>query len=920
MRLLYDTIFYLCVVEQFFFRMADLTSSKITVADVIKKLEVDETVATSYQIDFLKQVYNDKFAEQKKTNTGNSPLGLIIADDMGLGKSREILLLILTEVATNFNIPKEMNYSIIVCSKSIIPVWVKKESTVFYQSVITDILESAGKRIKIIACDSKSTIKADEDETLHTIFVISKDSTKIKTSAKSWTPHIVVGDEIHTYGMGNKFGGKDQLHQINSIQANIRIGATGTLFVSSFIDMAVVTVFVSGQNTSLDDFLKTLVANTKKFTDKEFTDTIKPDLMRFKDMQTRRTTIQDFVIKIAAPLRAIIKKYLIRRTKARTFKRIGFDAPTKNSSSAMPYKHDILFLVPLEPDDISCGNIIKHMADAYDACEFIYNQRLGTDTLTTTDFKKFDAIFKGFPQNLDWLAIRHNYTKSLQKTLETIQETITKVPGFMNRKAGSKVLVQDVTEDTKTVAHDALRHESYNTVNDFKSIQPINNRSDDAFKSFYLSRAAETDIATLFKPPAKYTSFDNVVPNKVPHNKDTAFAKTLLKLFEIIYSGATKTTTTRKQRQVRPKIAIFYSHNVVKNGIISILKDKYRSPESLKFDSLDGNTKDSNAVLQKFDGDGTDVLLCNFAVGATGISFKSCQHIIIAESFWTFAESAQASDRHYRKGFKHDCFVYRIVLTDNHLDSRMYVIMIPSFLTLIINLKILGSLFTLITIPILILFGSLFFCRHRYYTSVARQIYANACLEDIPFNDTTYLKDIHGLHGNASALGPSHSVTAKHAIAHEHIVNEISKRVGDPQTINENLRRHAVSFKKTQEEIDRIKSALNNPNISILPHLDQETLYLYANVAPPPPIVPTVSDTSKLNPPPQPPVPLEKQDPKNKPKFGPCLQRIAEKYKKQDGSYYSLAELTKMIQYGSIPMELHRNRKATTATSSTIKS
>jgi superfamily II DNA or RNA helicase len=85
----------------------------------------------------------------------------------------------------------------------------------------------------------------------------------------------------------------------------------------------------------------------------------------------------------------------------------------------------------------------------------------------------------------------------------------------------------------------------------------------------------------------------------------------------------------------------------------------------IRFDRLDGSTRDRAGVLGRFQGDdGAPVLLVSLKAGGTGLNLTAADHIFLLDPWWNPAVEDQAADRAHRIGQTRPVVVHRIVAQD----------------------------------------------------------------------------------------------------------------------------------------------------------------------------------------------------------------------------------------------------------------
>ncbi len=84
--------------------------------------------------------------------------------------------------------------------------------------------------------------------------------------------------------------------------------------------------------------------------------------------------------------------------------------------------------------------------------------------------------------------------------------------------------------------------------------------------------------------------------------------------------------------------------------------------QGIRFNRLDGSTKDRQAVVDAFqDPTGPEVMLLSLKAGGTGLNLTAADHVFLMDLWWNPAVEQQAMDRAHRIGQESPVFVYRLV-------------------------------------------------------------------------------------------------------------------------------------------------------------------------------------------------------------------------------------------------------------------
>jgi SNF2 family DNA or RNA helicase len=82
----------------------------------------------------------------------------------------------------------------------------------------------------------------------------------------------------------------------------------------------------------------------------------------------------------------------------------------------------------------------------------------------------------------------------------------------------------------------------------------------------------------------------------------------------------------------------------------------------IRFNRLDGATKDRGAVVDAFQADGgPSVMLLSLKAGGTGLNLTAADHVFLMDPWWNPAVEDQAADRAHRIGQENPVLVHRVV-------------------------------------------------------------------------------------------------------------------------------------------------------------------------------------------------------------------------------------------------------------------
>ncbi len=85
---------------------------------------------------------------------------------------------------------------------------------------------------------------------------------------------------------------------------------------------------------------------------------------------------------------------------------------------------------------------------------------------------------------------------------------------------------------------------------------------------------------------------------------------------------------------------------------------------------LTGQTKDRQALCDRFENKEADVFLISLKAGGTGLNLVSADTVIHYDPWWNPQAQAQATDRAYRIGQKKPVFVYDLFI-EGSVEERM---------------------------------------------------------------------------------------------------------------------------------------------------------------------------------------------------------------------------------------------------------
>lgn len=96
-------------------------------------------------------------------------------------------------------------------------------------------------------------------------------------------------------------------------------------------------------------------------------------------------------------------------------------------------------------------------------------------------------------------------------------------------------------------------------------------------------------------------------------------------------------------------------------SLLNLLKPKLEAG-GIRFEYLDGQTRDRGTVVERFNGDAeTTVFLISLKAGGTGLNLTTASYVFLLDPWWNPAVEAQAIDRAYRMGQKQKVMAYRLI-------------------------------------------------------------------------------------------------------------------------------------------------------------------------------------------------------------------------------------------------------------------
>lgn len=96
-------------------------------------------------------------------------------------------------------------------------------------------------------------------------------------------------------------------------------------------------------------------------------------------------------------------------------------------------------------------------------------------------------------------------------------------------------------------------------------------------------------------------------------------------------------------------------------SFLDLIEPHLRSA-GIRFNRLDGSTKDRGAVVDAFQAEGgPSVMLLSLKAGGTGLNLTAADHVFLMDPWWNPAVEDQAADRAHRIGQENPVLVHRVV-------------------------------------------------------------------------------------------------------------------------------------------------------------------------------------------------------------------------------------------------------------------
>jgi SNF2 family DNA or RNA helicase len=84
----------------------------------------------------------------------------------------------------------------------------------------------------------------------------------------------------------------------------------------------------------------------------------------------------------------------------------------------------------------------------------------------------------------------------------------------------------------------------------------------------------------------------------------------------------------------------------------------------LTYEYLDGKTRDRQARVERFQGNGCPLFLVSLKAGGLGLNLTAAEYVFLLDPWWNPAVEAQAIDRAHRIGQTRPVFAFRLIARD----------------------------------------------------------------------------------------------------------------------------------------------------------------------------------------------------------------------------------------------------------------
>jgi SNF2 family DNA or RNA helicase len=105
-------------------------------------------------------------------------------------------------------------------------------------------------------------------------------------------------------------------------------------------------------------------------------------------------------------------------------------------------------------------------------------------------------------------------------------------------------------------------------------------------------------------------------------------------------------------------------------GLLDLVEPRLQKL-GIDFVRLDGSTRDRQAVIDAFQGEGgPPVFLLSLKAGGTGLNLTAADYVLHLDPWWNPAVERQATDRAHRIGQDKPVFVYKLIAAGT-VEERM---------------------------------------------------------------------------------------------------------------------------------------------------------------------------------------------------------------------------------------------------------
>ena len=185
----------------------------------------------------------------------------------------------------------------------------------------------------------------------------------------------------------------------------------------------------------------------------------------------------------------------------------------------------------------------------------------------------------------------------------------------------------------------------------------------------YYDQLREHYRLTLLKNEASALSGGKFATNKIE------VLEALLRLRQAACHPGLIDPDKRKDSSAKLDILMPHLDEVIEEGhkvlifsqftsFLSIVRDRF-DKNGIKYEYLDGKTRDREARVQNFQDDPTiPVFLISLKAGGLGLNLTSADYVYLLDPWWNPAVEAQAIDRSHRIGQTQHVFAYRLIASD----------------------------------------------------------------------------------------------------------------------------------------------------------------------------------------------------------------------------------------------------------------